>query len=330
MKQQQELLAKAGSAVNEIRDEFVDTVADDIQAFKAANPQAQFEDFVRWHSPRDWSKKEGEIMGELSSRMQGNNPLRTLFDELPGVPAKEQKQFFNPDFEAELVLDYLRTLSPLTAMQNMLPPFLEATAYIFDHVDENILKMKVYQDALIEYKETIKQISCMIDSTGVVEDDWMELCSTTLIKTEMLISKISCLLEVTKGDWEVVNELLQKDLQIDLIDEWNEHRSTFIDLLKPQLDKKEADHSIIKLFAESYQSSQDDTISNHSIPSAHRLYSFFCLLILVDVLRKKRITFLSLLLLVLVILLYKLYKLHKLLFLSFSLFLSKCIVILKR
>ena len=61
----------------------------------------------------------------------------------------------------------------------------------------------------------------MIDSTGVVEDDWMELCSTTLIKTEMLISKISCLLEVTKGDWEVVNELLQKDLQIDLIDEWN-------------------------------------------------------------------------------------------------------------
>jgi len=29
----------------------------DMQAFKAANPGACFEDFVRWHSPRDWVAK---------------------------------------------------------------------------------------------------------------------------------------------------------------------------------------------------------------------------------------------------------------------------------
>lgn len=44
--------------MNSIRDVFVDTVVDDIQAFKAANPQARFEDFVRWHSPRDWSPSD--------------------------------------------------------------------------------------------------------------------------------------------------------------------------------------------------------------------------------------------------------------------------------
>ena len=46
------------SSVNSIRDVFVDSVIDDIQAFKAANPHARFEDFVRWHSPRDWSPSE--------------------------------------------------------------------------------------------------------------------------------------------------------------------------------------------------------------------------------------------------------------------------------
>lgn len=46
--------------VNIIRDEFVETVVDDIEAFKAANPLSHFEDFVRWHSPRDWSPKEGQ------------------------------------------------------------------------------------------------------------------------------------------------------------------------------------------------------------------------------------------------------------------------------
>lgn len=44
--------------MNSIRDVFVDSVIDDIQAFKAANPHARFEDFVRWHSPRDWSPSE--------------------------------------------------------------------------------------------------------------------------------------------------------------------------------------------------------------------------------------------------------------------------------
>lgn len=25
-----------------------------MSAFKAANPQSEFEDFIRWHSPKDW------------------------------------------------------------------------------------------------------------------------------------------------------------------------------------------------------------------------------------------------------------------------------------
>lgn len=41
-----------------------------MQAFKAANPHAILEDFVRWHSPKDWIQDaEDEQKGQLSARM---------------------------------------------------------------------------------------------------------------------------------------------------------------------------------------------------------------------------------------------------------------------
>lgn len=38
--------------------EQLDVLLSDMQAFKAANPGAEIEDFIYWHSPRDWSKDE--------------------------------------------------------------------------------------------------------------------------------------------------------------------------------------------------------------------------------------------------------------------------------
>lgn len=41
-----------------------------MQAFKAANPHSVLEDFVRWHSPKDWiESSDGSTPGRLSSRM---------------------------------------------------------------------------------------------------------------------------------------------------------------------------------------------------------------------------------------------------------------------
>jgi Rab3 GTPase-activating protein catalytic subunit len=37
----------------------IGTLLSDMQAFKAANPGCCMEDFVRWHSPRDWITSEG-------------------------------------------------------------------------------------------------------------------------------------------------------------------------------------------------------------------------------------------------------------------------------
>ena len=49
-----------------------------MQAFKASNPHATLEDFVRWHSPRDWIRskdEQGGSLGHLSARMADSNNI---------------------------------------------------------------------------------------------------------------------------------------------------------------------------------------------------------------------------------------------------------------
>jgi hypothetical protein len=55
----------------------------DMESFKAANPSCVLDDFVRWHSPRDWEEGAG-----LSTRMRlPSNMWTELWDQvsLPDV-----------------------------------------------------------------------------------------------------------------------------------------------------------------------------------------------------------------------------------------------------
>lgn len=92
-----------------------------MSAFKAANPNALFEDFIRWHSPGDWETDEGEKCGpsvnvapgskdqwppkgRLSQRMSDHGNLwRKIWNDAPVLPASEQKPLFDPNREGEKV-----------------------------------------------------------------------------------------------------------------------------------------------------------------------------------------------------------------------------------
>lgn len=94
-----------------------------MSAFKAANPEAVFEDFIRWHSPGDWVNDEGgrtsvsgnlteddskkdnwPPQGRLSQRMSDHGNLwRKIWDEAPALPADEQKPLLDPNREGEKV-----------------------------------------------------------------------------------------------------------------------------------------------------------------------------------------------------------------------------------
>lgn len=88
-----------------------------MSAFKAANPDAVFEDFIRWHSPRDWenddrkeigspenSGNEWPPRGRLSERMsESGNSWRKIWNEAPPLAASEQKPLLDPNREGEKV-----------------------------------------------------------------------------------------------------------------------------------------------------------------------------------------------------------------------------------
>ncbi|XP_014489668.1 rab3 GTPase-activating protein catalytic subunit isoform X2 [Vigna radiata var. radiata] len=127
-----------------------DILTSDMSAFKAANPDAIFEDFIRWHSPGDWeeyddpekskssssssldtkkSKDSWPPQGKLSKRMSEHGNLwRKLWNSAPALPASEQKPLLDPNREGEKVLHYLETLQPHELLEQMVCTAFRAAA----------------------------------------------------------------------------------------------------------------------------------------------------------------------------------------------------------
>ncbi|KAI5408541.1 uncharacterized protein LOC127084496 isoform X1 [Lathyrus oleraceus] len=127
-----------------------DILTSDMSAFKAANPDAIFEDFIRWHSPGDWeadddpessgstspnaldinkSKDSWPPRGRLSKRMSDHGNLwRNIWNKAPALPASEQKPLLDPNREGEKVLHYLETLQPHQLLEQMVSTAFRAAA----------------------------------------------------------------------------------------------------------------------------------------------------------------------------------------------------------
>ncbi|XXG46851.1 hypothetical protein AAC387_Pa02g1589 [Persea americana] len=99
----------------------------DMQAFKAANPGCILEDFIRWHSPPDWTgadscndtkdSLDGEDTsfrrGQLSTRMQKEGNLWCeLWETAKPLPAVRQAPLFDEDLAVESILNVFENISP--------------------------------------------------------------------------------------------------------------------------------------------------------------------------------------------------------------------------
>ncbi|KAI5674785.1 hypothetical protein M9H77_15149 [Catharanthus roseus] len=106
----------------------------DMQAFKAANPGCILEDFVRWHSPPDWSESgtasdaeessdsgdSSSLRGQLSRRMRKEGNLwRELWETSKPVPAMKQTPLFDEDLAVEGILHFLDDISPSELFQQL-------------------------------------------------------------------------------------------------------------------------------------------------------------------------------------------------------------------
>ncbi|PWA79956.1 rab3 GTPase-activating protein catalytic subunit [Artemisia annua] len=98
----------------------------DMQAFKAANPGCILEDFIRWHSPPDWTEsltdddtKESDdenlspSRGHLSIRMRkAGNLWRELWETAKPIPAVRQSPLYYEDLSVEGILHGFENISP--------------------------------------------------------------------------------------------------------------------------------------------------------------------------------------------------------------------------
>lgn len=106
----------------------------DMQCFKAANPGCILEDFVRWHSPPDWSEMDpsnksedtlesgdlSSIRGHLSGRMQKEGNLwRELWETAKPVAAVKQAPLFDEDLAVEGVLNCLEDFPPFELFEQL-------------------------------------------------------------------------------------------------------------------------------------------------------------------------------------------------------------------
>ncbi|XP_035540992.1 rab3 GTPase-activating protein catalytic subunit isoform X3 [Juglans regia] len=124
-----------------------DILSSDMSAFKAANPDAVFEDFIRWHSPGDWENDDAQEngstnklatvnpnnfwppRGQLSQRMSEHGNLwRNIWNDAPALPASEQKPLLDPNREGEKVLHYLETIRPHQLLEQMVSTAFRASA----------------------------------------------------------------------------------------------------------------------------------------------------------------------------------------------------------
>ncbi|KAF8669544.1 hypothetical protein HU200_051348 [Digitaria exilis] len=148
----------------------------DMQAFKAANPGCVLEDFVRWHSPPDWSEDcaansttvgEGSSRrGRLSDRMQTKegNLWKELWEAAKPIPAVEQTPIHDEDLAVESIFDALEVIEPSKLFQQLLAVILSVcfvTAESVLTVDSNLSKIfydckdyiiGIYQDDLSKDK----------------------------------------------------------------------------------------------------------------------------------------------------------------------------------
>ncbi|KAK8737776.1 hypothetical protein OTU49_004235 [Cherax quadricarinatus] len=105
----------------------------DMESFKAANPGAVLEDFVRWYSPRDWIEEESDDpshppQGSLSARMQiPGNMWKEVWNSAKPVPARRQKRLFDDTREAEQVLHWLASMGPGGVCGHLQPTILHAS-----------------------------------------------------------------------------------------------------------------------------------------------------------------------------------------------------------
>lgn len=168
----------------------------DMEAFKAANSGARFEDFIRWHSPRDWVELDDEDLPltspkrtsssikeprfGLSRRMRESTLWAEIWELARPVPVSRQKRLFNYTKEAEEILHSLQSVTVNQVIELLGPILAKATLIqilqyrqeILDFVGEHLTDSKEAIESLLPFNFNVFE---MIFNRGDYDGICLEL-----------------------------------------------------------------------------------------------------------------------------------------------------------
>ncbi|OAJ40140.1 hypothetical protein BDEG_23905 [Batrachochytrium dendrobatidis JEL423] len=185
----------------------------DMEAFKAANPGAMLEDFVRWHSPRDWIEEVGEI-GRLSGRMTDSGNLwRECWERARRVPASQQKALFDFEKESAKALHYLESMSLYQILSELMPTFF---LIVYDSLSKHPIASAI--PFICQSVDKIGQQIATIRWCDIGPDacDSLNEIISEIRQTEVYIYQCVSLLCKLPGQYELVNRLVQSQ-QADVV-----------------------------------------------------------------------------------------------------------------
>eukprot|EP00019_Armaparvus_languidus_P008717 CAMPEP_0168588738 /NCGR_PEP_ID=MMETSP0420-20121227/5622_1 /TAXON_ID=498008 /ORGANISM="Pessonella sp." /LENGTH=782 /DNA_ID=CAMNT_0008624205 /DNA_START=529 /DNA_END=2877 /DNA_ORIENTATION=+ len=181
-------------------------LSSDMQAFKAANPNCELIDFVRWHSPNDI------INDELSERMKDeSNVWHQLWRDATATKAKDQKSLFDVEKEANRALHYLESISPLDLMSQVMATILSSLPILFGWEAPvqcvEALKLPLIQSALKELCKVVKTI-WYVDRTNAMTREELDQLTLILSNIEQLLSRATSLFAKFPNCHQLVEKLL--------------------------------------------------------------------------------------------------------------------------
>lgn len=145
-----------------------------MQAFKAANPGCVLEDFVRWHSPRDFDSENNSLLARMSDP---ESLWRVLWRECSRAPAAKQVSVFNAEREGEKALDWCVNLDATDVLKYLAPVMI---CVCVDQLNECYRDTAIHDDTIHDGQENVITYSLDRIKEIVVATSWAELIPDVL------------------------------------------------------------------------------------------------------------------------------------------------------
>ncbi|KAI1725906.1 rab3 GTPase-activating protein catalytic subunit domain-containing protein [Ditylenchus destructor] len=163
-----------------------DSLLSDMCAFKAANPGCVFEDFVRWHSPRDWvCNEDDDRKGHLSERMDSSGFWKSSWDSARPIPVFGQSRLFNEVKTAEQILQTFDSIKMRQLIDLLLPVVLTESTVTLMRKGE--ICKSLFEDDLSQLCRKVSRFTRYLNTEDVYE------IRTDIERIETMIARFSSL-----------------------------------------------------------------------------------------------------------------------------------------